>query len=288
MKFFLLFFSFFHCFTINAQFGNTKSKHYKELEKSILYVVLDNEPSLYNTTIQENMDHLWKFSEINYIKRNELKKSTFSSNKFILDIIPISRLIGNRLEMGLYKDRPKAPVLALIKTNKKGEYDLHNILAQSYLRTPSGSENVFETISENEIKAHIKRSVVMIQQFITVCKKTNIANASTTYATKICNHYTTDYSEIKKSKLLLIEEDYNPKKNTKNIKKIYPYKFKIASNEQIAEAILNKEKGVVYEILLQDVKFDARFIFFVRAEDNKILYASSPPNFNKYLKRFKK
>jgi hypothetical protein len=66
-------------------------------------------------------------------------------------------------------------------------------------------------------------------------------------SSNVLNHYNDNIKDIKEKTLYVLEEELAPEVNsTARIKKVYPYKFKIVTKEEITEAIKNRDEDVVF------------------------------------------
>ena len=81
---------------------------------------------------------------------------------------------------------------------------------------------------------------------------------------------------IKEKTLYLLEEELAPDVNsTARIKKVYPYKFRIVTKEDITEAIKNRDENVVFlhKVGPEGTKLDARcYKVIIGAADANFYY----------------
>jgi hypothetical protein len=63
----------------------------------------------------------------------------------------------------------------------------------------------------------------------------------------VLQHYNDNIRDIKQKTLYVLEDELAPQVNsTARIKKVYPYKFRIVTKEDITEAIKNREEDIVF------------------------------------------
>jgi hypothetical protein len=92
----------------------------------------------------------------------------------------------------------------------------------------------------------------------------------------VFKHYNDSMGEIHDKLLYLLPEDLNKDVNTDaKIKKVYPYKFKLVSKEEIDQAIKNRDTNIVFldKVGPEGTKLDARvFKIIIGAADAKFYY----------------
>lgn len=261
--------------SVHAQFGSMGDKPIKKLKNAELLVLLnDQSTSPYNEIIEEAMLAEWNYSKLKFIKRSDLNSYCNGNSVYFLDLINITET-GHEYSQQM---------LTIICTKKDGgKYDTGDFAAYSHLKTAFGDEKV--KLNPKEFKAQIIRSINMIQLYANVCNTHKISRTET-YLNQLTKIYSENKGDVKKNKVLLIEKDWDPEKSQKVIDKVYPYPYEIVSANRIADAILNKEEGVVYEILLQ-AKTN-RITLLVQAKDNSILYVNRNYGTKKMMKMLSK
>ena len=92
----------------------------------------------------------------------------------------------------------------------------------------------------------------------------------------VFKHYNDNMKDIKTKTLYLLEDELSKEVNSAaRIKKIYPYKFKIVTKEDITEAIKNRDPDVVFlhKVGPGETKLDARcYKVIVGAADAQFYY----------------
>jgi hypothetical protein len=92
----------------------------------------------------------------------------------------------------------------------------------------------------------------------------------------VLQHYNDNMKDIKEKTLYLLEEELAPDVNsTARIKKVYPYKFRIVTKEDITEAIKNRDENVVFmhKVGPEGTKLDARcYKVIIGAADANFYY----------------
>ena len=103
-----------------------------------------------------------------------------------------------------------------------------------------------------------------------------IKNHPEIISANVFKHYNDNIKDIRDKTLYLLEEELAPAVNTEaKIKKVYPYKFKIVTPEDIEDAIKNRDPEVVFlhKVGPEGTKLDARsYKIIIGAADANFYY----------------
>lgn len=190
-------------------------------------VVLQDNPLLeYNMVIKEVMEQEWTITEFEFItvsKFDELRKDPQYS---FLHMLPV------RFENDKTDARYRFLFLSL-----GGNY-----FRKDQMPDIASVPLSYFGVEEDNYIYKLAILVRFIQQHAMLIKeKPEIISAN------VLQHYNDNIRDIKSKTLYVLEEELAPEVNsTARIKKVYPYKFRIVTKEDITEAIKARDESVVF------------------------------------------
>lgn len=229
---------------INA-FFNTKT----------MVVLLDNPLLEYNMVIKDVMEQEWNITEfefINFSQFEELRKDPQYSFLYMSQV-----------------------TFEHDKTDARYRF-LHLSLGGNYFRMDQMPDIAsvplaYYSVEEDNYIYKLAILVRFIQQHaLLIRERPEIVSAN------VLQHYNDNMKDIKEKTLYLLEEELAPDVNsTARIKKVYPYKFRIVTKEDITEAIKNRDENVVFlhKVGPEGTKLDARcYKVIIGAADANFYY----------------
>jgi len=216
-------------------FFQSKAQEYLPTESDLnqflnskLYVVLETNPiAEYNFKIQEAVKKAWNLTEYEFISYKQFEEMYNDPNKSFLMMTQVV----------FQNDRTKVRYNFLhIFIGKSGLDSFENL--PDIAAIPLSYTEVDEEFWVYKMESLVR----FLQTHIQTMKdnpdmiKKNIL--------QYYNEYTKD---IKQKTLYLVKDEVAPNINTEaKLKKIYPYKTKFVTREEIEEAITNRDEDVVY------------------------------------------
>lgn len=191
-----------------------------------MVVLLDNPLREYNSVIREVMEQEWNITEyefIDFAKFEELRKDPQYSFLYMT-------------EVGFEND----------KTDARYRF-LHLSLGGDYFRVGEMPDIAsvplsYHSVEEDNYIYKLAVLVRFIQQHATL-----IRDNPKIISSNVLQHYNDNIQDIKGKTLYLLEDELSPDVNsTARIKKIYPYKFKIVTKDDIEDAIAERDQNVVF------------------------------------------
>lgn len=220
-----------------------------------MVVLLDNPLLEYNMIIKEVMEQEWNITQFEYI--------TFSQFEELRMDPQYSFLYMSQLTFENDKTDAKYRFLCL---SLGGAYERKD-------QMPDIASVPLSYYSVDEENYTYKLAILvrfMQQHAILVNEQPEIVSAN------VLQHYNDNIKDIKGKTLYVLEEELAPAVNsTARIKKIYPFKFKIVTKEEITEAIKNRDENVVFlhKVGPEGTKIDARcYKVIIGAADANFYY----------------
>ncbi|MEI8202827.1 MAG: hypothetical protein WCH34_07435 [Bacteroidota bacterium] len=225
--------------------------------KTTTYVVLEETPfSLFNASIENVMKKHWTITPFKIITADEFTKTNRNpQNSFIY--ISLAQFSGNNSD-----NLNTFNILNLILGDKSGNINKMPDIGS----VPLSYEEV-----EDEAYAYKLGGLIMAMQYYVNYKIQHPKESIQDLAKK-------NVGEIKTKELWLVAKELAPDMNTLDkIKKVYPYKVKLVSEEEIEKAIEEKNTNVVFlhKISPEEAKKNSKaqcWIFIISASDGKPLY----------------
>jgi hypothetical protein len=219
-------------------------------------VVLPDNPLLeYNYIIKEVMDQEWNITEFDYISFKEFEELRKDPQYSFLYMSQVT----------FEND----------KTDARYRF-LHLSLGGDYFRKDQMPDIAsvplaYYSVEEDNYTYKLAILVRFIQNHALLIKeKPEIVSAN------VLQHYNDNIKDIKQKTLYVLEEELSNEVNsTARIKKVYPYKFRIVTKEDITEAIKNRDPDVVFlhKVGPEGTKINARcYKIVIGAADANFYY----------------
>jgi len=253
--FFVLIIAFATLTSFSPDYVPTADEVNKFYQTKTLVVLDDNPLAEYNFVIKDFMQKEWKLTQFDFIKQSEFEEKRmdkqysfillnsvrFDKDKSLARYIFLSLVLG-----GDDKIVSNMPDLCPVPIAYYGvDEDHYNYKFQTILR--------------------------FMQQHVELIHKN--PKLIKTNALKI---YNDSMQSVKTKTLYLIKDELAPECNTEaKIKKIYPYKFKIVSREEVAKAIDERNPDVVFlhKVGPEGTRLIARcYKILIGAADSKFYY----------------
>ena len=243
-------------FNINAQKNVAKPDEIKAFFKTKTLVVLDESPfAEYNMVIKEAVKKSWKLTEFDFINSNEYEQKRKDPQYSFLTIDKVY----------FEKDKTKAQYEFLC-LSLGGKYKTESDMPQ--LCTVPLS---YYGVDEETYTYKIPTLVNFIQNHVLLTSQNKELNSG-----NIISYYNKNLKSVKNKTFYVLKDELGPNVNTESkIKKVYPYKFKIATREEIEEAVKNENDNVVFlhKIGPEGTKKKARcYNLILGAKDAKLYY----------------
>jgi hypothetical protein len=228
-----------------ASFFNTKTM-----------VVLQDNPLLeYNIVIKEVMEQEWEVTPFEFISFAEFEELRMDPQYSFLYMSQVT----------FEND----------KTDARYRF-LHLSLGGDYFRKDQMPDMAsvplaYYSIEEDNYIYKLAILVRFIQNHVRLIReKPEIVSAN------VLQHYNDNIQDIHSKTLYVLEDELAPEVNsTARIKKVYPYKFRIVTKEDITEAIKNRDEDVVFlhKVGPEGTKLNARcYKVIIGAADAKFYY----------------
>jgi len=190
-------------------------------------VVLDDNPMAeYNFVIKDFMKKEWKLTQFDYIKKSEFEEKRMDPQ--------YSFLLINSVMFDKDKSLAKYVFLSLVLGGKEKIVsdmpDLCPVPIAYY-----GVEEDHYSYKFQTILRFMQNHVEMMRKYPKMIK------------TNMFKFYNDSIGNVKEKTLFLIKEELAPECNTEaKIKKVYPYKFKIVTRQEVSKAIDESNPDVVF------------------------------------------
>lgn len=220
-----------------------------------LVVLLDNPLLEYNIVIKEVMEQEWNITEFDYISFKEFEELRFDPQYSFIYMASV--MFDND------------------KTDAKYRF-MHLSLGGDYFRKNQMPDLAsvplaYYSVEEDNYIYKLALLVRFIQNHALLIK-----DHPEIVSVNVFKHYNDNIKNIKDKTLYVLEEELSKEVNSATrIKKIYPYKFKIVTKEEITQAIKDKDDSVVFLHKVGPVgtKMDARcYKVIIGASDAKFYY----------------
>ncbi len=251
----LLTFILFAFFT-NAQKNVAKPDEIKAFFKTKTLVVLDESPfAEYNIVIKDAVKKSWKLTEFDFISNAEYEQKRKDPQYSFLTIDKVY----------FEKDKSKAQYEFLC-LSLGGKYKTTSDMPQ--LCTVPLS---YYGVDEETYTYKIPTLVNFIQNHVLLTSQNKELNPG-----NIISYYNKNLKSVKNKTFYVLKNELGPNVNTESkIKKVYPYKFKIVTREEIEEAIKTENDNIVFlhKIGPEGTKKKARcYNLIMGAKDAKLYY----------------
>jgi len=224
---------------------------------SKLYVVLESNPiAAYNFKIQEAVKNAWELTDFEFISLEQFEEMYNDPDK--------SFLMMTQVVFQNDKTKVRYNFLSMFigKPGLDGFEDLPDIAA-----IPLAYTEVDEEFWVYKIESLVRFMQTHIQ---------NMKNNPDMIKKNIFQYYNENTKDIKQKTLYLVKDEVAPDINTEaKIKKIYPYKVKFVTRDEIEEAIESSDESVVYlhKVGPQGTRLRARcYKIIIGAKDANFYY----------------
>jgi hypothetical protein len=246
-------------FILSASFSPDYVPTPEEVEKfyqTKTLVVLDDNPlAEYNFVIKDFMKKEWKLTQYDFIKRNEFEEKRMDAQ--------YSFILLNSVMFDKDKSLAKYTFLSLVLGgSEKIVSDMPDLCPVPIAYTEVDEDHYnykFQTILR-----FMQNHVEMLHKNPKLIK------------TNMFKTYNDSAKSVKEKTLYLIKEELAPDCNTEaKIKKVYPYKFKIVTREEVAKAIDESNPDVVFlhKVGPEGTRLVARcYKILIGAADSKFYY----------------
>jgi len=216
-------------------FFQSKAQEYLPTEADLnqflnskLYVVLETNPiAEYNFKIQEAVKKAWNLTEYEFISYKQFEEMYNDPNKSFLMMTQVV----------FQNDRTKVRYNFLhIFIGKSGLDSFENL--PDIAAIPLSYTEVDEEFWVYKMESLVRFLQTHIQ---------NMKDKPEMIKKNIFQYYNENTKDIKQKTLYLVKDEVAPNINTEaKLKKIYPYKVKFVTTEEIEESITNRDEDVVY------------------------------------------
>lgn len=218
------------------------------------YVVLEDSPmSEFNFEIQDVMEQVWNITEFDYIKMSEFPEASQNPNASFLYTSLVS----------FENDKTDSRYVFLHLSLGGENFTMDDL--RDMVSVPLGYFGVDQDRYMYKVGVFLR----FMQNHIQLIK-----DNPDLISNNIFKHYNDNIKDAHTKTLYLLEEELAKEVSTAaRIKKIYPYKFRIVTMDEIKEAILNKDENVVF---LHKVGPEGKKI---KARSYKIIIGAGDANF---------
>ncbi len=251
-----------------AQFSHCKLPEIAEFKKNGILIVAISDDEVTNKTVQEIMTGYWTIGKFNVIKRSELTPYMVANpQNYVLTYLSNFDVHNFRKEIDRTKSPGEGKVVVPMQILGDCLILVKNLASIDGLKLTDAMINCYidyEMQVVNE-QAEFTRQVGAINA---------ILNAPVLAESQIGGWKipTINQSEMIKKELWIADVDLSKKEEEAMMREAYkPYEFKIVSKEEIAKAILEKRKGIVY-LAREEYKLGVNLFLIHQTEDNKILF----------------
>ncbi len=255
-KFILLSLLFFLIVETMAQVRPARRRHYNRFFESTTYVVKDRDPfSNFNEYFIAAMEKHWELTPFEVISFEEFENMRTDSDKSFLILADIKQ---DNLDQ-VYE------FINFVMGHRRRNFDRMPDLGS----VPLAYQDAHDLNYLYKMGAFVK----FMQTFA--------GEHAITPRLRLTRFFNVNDEDLREMELWLLEHELAPEINTaEKISQYYPYPVKIATREQIAEAIAQDREDValLHKIGPEDVTRTGRgkcWKFIIAAEDGRILYSSN-------------
>ena len=246
----------FFAFQANAQDYLPTEADLNQFLNSKLYVVLETNPiAEYNFKIQEAVKKTWTLTDYEFISYKQFQEMYNDPDK--------SFLMMTQVVFQNDKTKVRYNFLSIFigKEGLDGFEDLPDIAAIPL--TYKEVDEEFWVFKMESLVRFMQTHVQTMKENPGMIKK------------NIFQYYNENTKDIKQKTLYLVKDEVAPNINTEaKIKKIYPYKVKFVTREEIEEAITNRDEDVVFlhKVGPQGTRLRARCYKIIMGTNDANLY----------------
>ena len=242
---------------VNAQEYLPSEADLNQFLNSKLYVVLESNPiAEYNFKIQEAVKEAWDLTEYEFISIDQFEEMYNDPDKAFLMMTQVV----------FHNDRTKVRYNFLhLFIGKSGLDSFENL--PDIAAIPLSYTEVDEEFWVYKMEALVRFMQSHVQ---------NMRDNPDMIKKNIFEYYNEFTKDIKQKTLYLVKDEVAPDINTEaKIKKIYPYKVKFVTREEIEEAITNRDENIVFlhKVGPQGTRLRARcYKIIIGAKDANFYY----------------
>ncbi|MFC2079957.1 hypothetical protein ACFLRQ_00620 [Bacteroidota bacterium] len=228
----------------------------KVFQSTKTYVVLqDNPMSEYNFEITDAINNYWNITDYEFLPFSQFEEKTHDAMASFLYIATVN----------FEKDKSQTRYIFLC-LSLGGEYPSMDEM-KDIVNIPLG----YMGVDEDSYSYKLGTLVNFMQKHISM-----ITENPDMVSQNVFKEYNDNMADIKDKTLYLVEDELEKEISTEaRIKAIYPYKVKIATRDEIREAIANKDEDVVFlhKVGPEGKKLNARvYKILIGAGDSKFYY----------------
>lgn len=241
---------------LNAQNYVPKREDILAFFKTKTLVVLEDNPlSEYNIVIKEVMKHEWKVTPYDFISRQEFESKRFDPQYSFIYLSKVS----------FERDETDAEYRFLFLSLGGNYFQLSQM--PDLVAVPVS----YYGVDEDSYGYKMGILVRFMQNHILLLKEHPEISSSNVF-----EYYNKNIKDIKDKTLYLLENELSKEVNTPaRIRKVYPYKFKIVTKEEIEKAIRERDPNVVFlhKVGPEGTKLNARcYKILIGAADANFYY----------------
>jgi hypothetical protein len=236
-----IFFGLFFAIPLFSQEYLPTKENLEHFFKTTTLVVLDQNPlNTYDSEIQEAMENEWTITKFQTIKYDEFEQKRKDPQYSFLMLVNIT-----------YENDKLNAVYKFLNLSLGGDY-----FSMSQMPDIVSVPVAYKNVDEDSYNYKLGILVRFIQNHIKlIYAHPEIISAN------IFKYYNDNKGDVKTKTLYLIPEELEPSINSKaRISKLYPYKFKLVTSDEIKEAIKNRDESVVFlhKVGPEGTRLDAR------------------------------
>lgn len=251
-----------------AQFANCKLSEIAEFKKNGILIVAISDDELTNKTVQEIMTGYWTTGKFNVIKRSELSAYMIANpQNYVLTYL--SNFDVHDFKKVIDQTKSSGDAKVVVPMQILGDC---LILAKN-LTSLDGLK-----LTDAMINCYIDYEMQIVNEQAEFTRQVGAINAILTFPVLVQSQIggwkipTISQKDMIEKELWIADIDINKNVDQDAMKSVYqPYKYKIVSKEEIAKAIIEKRKGIIY-LAREEYKLGVNLFMIHQAEDNKILF----------------
>lgn len=251
-----------------AQFANCKLPEIAEFKKNGILVVAISDDEATNKTVQEIMTGYWTAGKFNVIKRSELPAYMVANpQNYVLTYLSNFDVHSFKKEI----DRTKSPGEGKVVVPMQ-------ILGDCLMLAKNLTSIEGLKLTDALINCYIDYEMQIVNEQAEFTRQVGAINAILNFPVLAESQIggwkipTISQKDIIEKELWIADIDINKNVDQDAMRSAYqPYNYKIVSKEEIAKAIIEKRKDIVY-LAREEYKLGVNLFMIHQAEDNKILF----------------
>lgn len=251
-----------------AQFANCKLPEIAEFKKNGIVVVAISDDEVTNKTVQEIMTGYWTAGKFNVIKRSELPAFMIANpENYVLTYL-------SNFDVHDFKK-----VTDQTKSSGGGKVVVPmQIIGDCLILAKNLKQIDGIKLTDAMINCYIDYEMQIVNEQAEFTRQIGAINAILNFPVLAQSQIggwkipTISHKEMNKKELWIASVDLSKKEEEAAMRAAYtPYEFKIVSKEEIAKAIIEKRKDIVY-LAREEYKVGVNLFMIHQASDNKILF----------------